>query len=573
MSTPDQGRRRPLVARDHGLALACLAGAAIFYTWPLAADLRGSIPGLSRLTDVTEYVWLVGWMQYALTHHVFPLKTGWLLVPFESELRLGTFCFLQALAAFPLTGPLGIIGAYNTVLIGTLFLNGASAYWLIYLLVRRIAPALLASAAFMLSVAVVWHFVAGRLALPSLWIVVCALILLRALALQPEFWKGILLGCALLAALLSDFQIVLFTALWLAVYFLYLLGTLGRAIFTLKFMTASLIALLIFAVPFLLIYFPALVNARSAGYPVPTLEDAAFYSFRLVDFTDLHDIPFIYGFDFLLAAVAAIALLWRRVEIRFWLAGALFFFVLALGPYLQPTLLPMPFALIKLAPALTQFRTPYRFVMPAQIGLAVTSGFVLEHMLARVSRRTLQAGITAVLFAARVWYTPWVQPFAVQTYPEYAFYHQLASQAGDFSLIEVPFGIRSGLQRIGDGGEAFQYYQHVHGKRLLNGSMARVPSHVFEFYRSHPALLFLAGEPSTSPLDLEQDFADVLAWSNTHYVVVHLSYLRPGQAAGILAFLDGQPALQRLPPEQDIIVYRVTGQPGSFRGRPEWRPY
>jgi hypothetical protein len=328
-----------------------------------------------------------------------------------------------------------------------------------------------------------------------------------------------------------------------------------------QFLFSSAIASVIFAVPFFVVYYPLLVNAP-AGYPVPRPEDVALYSFQLKDFINPSTIPFIYGFDFLAAAIAAVALFRGRGEYRFWLAGALFFLVLSLGPFLQPLELPMPFSLAGLVPALAQFRTPYRLVMPAQIGLAVTAGFALAYLFSRVNFRSVQAGMLAVLFALRVLYAPAVQPFAVQTYTEYVFYHQLASQAGDFSLLEIPFGVRSGLERIGDGGERFQVYQHIHGKRLLNGSMARVPSRVFEFYRSHPVLLFFTGQPMTRPRGVEQDFSDVLIWSKARYVIVHLSYLQPAQAAGILAFLDQQPVLERLADERDIAIYRVRRNAG-----------
>ena len=47
-------------------------------------------------------------------------------------------------------------------------------------------------------------------------------------------------------------------------------------------------------------------------------------------------------------------------------------------------------------------------------------------------------------------------------------------------------GVRSGIERIGSGGEVLSYYQHIHGKPLVNGMIARVPSSVFEAYRASP---------------------------------------------------------------------------------------
>jgi hypothetical protein len=125
--------------------------------------------------------------------------------------------------------------------------------------------------------------------------------------------------------------------------------------------------------------------------------------------------------------------------------------------------------------------------------------------------------------------------------------------------LEVPFGVRSGLERIGDGGEVFQYYQPVHGKPLVGGSMARLPSRVFAFYRSYPSLVFLSGEPASEPLDqLIADFSEVLDWSGAGYVLLHRAFFSSAQAAQVEAFLNHHPHLIREGVEGDVVIYRVS---------------
>ncbi len=51
------------------------------------------------------------------------------------------------------------------------------------------------------------------------------------------------------------------------------------------------------------------------------------------------------GYELALAAVAGVLLLRHDARLRFWLAGALVLFVLALGPELKFTGMPMPFAM------------------------------------------------------------------------------------------------------------------------------------------------------------------------------------------------------------------------------------
>src|SRR5262245_64478239 len=100
------------------------------------------------------------------------------------------------------------------------------------------------------------------------------------------------------------------------------------------------------------------------------------YSFRVADAVDPAVLQHFYGLEFAVAAILA-----RRVSV--WLVGGLMFLLLALGPYLQPTDLPLPFAALSAWPPLAQFRTPYRMAMPAALGLAVVLGVVLARVLGR----------------------------------------------------------------------------------------------------------------------------------------------------------------------------------------------
>ena len=153
-------------------------------------------------------------------------------------------------------------------------------------------------------------------------------------------------------------------------------------------------------------------------------------------------------------------------------------------------------------------------------------------------------------------------PLIVQTYPSYDFYTQVASEPGDFTLLEVPFGVRSGLEQIGSGGEAVQYYQHIHGKRLISGSMSRIPSSVFTFYRQHPSLVFLSGEKTAeNEAELSDDLVTVFRWSEARYVLLHRSFLEEETAEKFERFLDNHPYLNRIAIEDDLVIYQVVDQP------------
>lgn len=529
----------------------------VSYTWPLLSRLTVAIPGRFELTDTTETIWSIGWVYQALSRGENVWYTDRLFVPYGADLRFNVFGLLQGLLAFPLVPLLGGVGASNFVIIITMFLNGISAYFLVSDHIKHTFASLLASVCHMLSLAVVWHFSAGRNALPALWIVSISLLCLKILLDNPSIWKGLLLGCSLIAALLTDLHVTIFTCMWGSFYVVAYYWKNGFRKSFFKLFTSFLIAISMFVSAFCFVLIPSLPSLSGDGFPVPSLDDTASYAFSIKDFVDPQQIPFIYGFDFLLSTVLAVFLFRWQGDYRFWLFGSLIFLVLSLGPYLKPTHIPLPYSLVSVWTPLRNFRTPYRFVIPATIGLTLVMGYVLASLLTKVPARGVAILVGGVIIALQLWYTIRVQPFETQVYPSYAFYQQISNESGDFAVIEVPFGVRSGLDQIGQGGERVQYYQHIHGKRILNGSLARLPTTLFSFYRSHPSLIFFSGDMSVDRSRLSDDFSNVLGWAEARYVLVHRSLMPVEHSQQIESFLDQQPQLQRIGLENDLVIYRV----------------
>ena len=240
-----------------------------------------------------------------------------------------------------------------------------------------------------------------------------------------------------------------------------------------------------------------------------------------------------------------------------WWFGALVLFVLALGPTLKFTGLPMPFALFSWWPPLAQFRVPSRLTIPAVIGLAAVLALLLDHVFRKMRVRHALVLAGAVI-ALRLTLAVAQHPFDTQQYAPSVIYDYLARARNAGAVIEVPVAVRSGLDRIGHGEEFLQDHQLAHGRPIINAMIARLPADVFAFYRGHPSLMLLAGEPVTATdRELADDLTAVIDAIDAGHVVMHRDLMTPGQVARAARLLDTHPRLRPWISEGPIAAYRV----------------
>jgi hypothetical protein len=122
-------------------------------------------------------------------------------------------------------------------------------------------------------------------------------------------------------------------------------------------------------------------------------------------------------------------------------------------------------------------------------------------------------------------------------------------------LLEVPVGVRNGTDRIGVDGEILTYYQPTHGKRLVNGFVARSPLAAIDYYRRSPAFMYLAGEVPP-PGDLTADLHQKIAELGVGYVVVHPNMMKPERVAPTLRLLASVPGLTPIASRPDLVAFR-----------------
>jgi hypothetical protein len=542
------------VTRHDLPAGAVLLIAALAWAAPLVVRVHTHMPGTPDDTDVATMVWNVGWAQRAIETDAALLRSDAVLLPFGADLRAHTYGAFPAMLVSPIAALFGVLTAFNVMLIATLVLNG----WLAYVLCREAGAgrtaALVAGCALMLAGPALDQLQVGRPIFASLWITCAALIAARRLLARPGVAWTMVLGASLVAALFTDLQMLLFTGIWLAWLAAWTVaierGTDRRRA------AAAIAAAAIVAVPLFALIYPGF-SAGGSPLPAPGPEEAVRYSYRWWDYFNPSVMPrAIGGYELAAAAIAGLVLMRRDPRLRWWWFGAAGCLVLALGPTLKFTGLPLPFAAISSLPPLDQFRAPARLTIPAIVGLAVVMALVLDRLFTSMPSRRV-AWIAGAAIALRVTLAIAQHPFHTQSYPVYHTYQRLAEDDEPGAVIEVPFGVRSGLDRVGLG-DKLQYYQHVHGRPIVNGMVARLPAEVFAFYRRHPAVLVLAGEAAdATDADVATDLGNVIDLVGARYVLVHHDLMTPDHEARVDRLLKAYPRLERWRTEGSLVAYRL----------------
>ncbi len=501
-------------------------------------------------------------MRHAIVDlHTSPLQTDRIIAPFGADLRLHTLGLFDALAAIPFAGWLGPVGSLNASIVLTLALNGLCAF----LLARRVlgseGAALLAGVLVEVSPASGFHMAVGRPFFAAVWVVALALLFVMRLADGKRWRDAIGFGAALLVALLMDFQVLMFASMWVGVLAVWLLVTRRSDVLDRRFLARAGAGSLLALVPFVSIWLGPLLAAPARGFPVPTAADTVPYSMSFTDVVSPEIAHATFGLLPPLLALAAIAIAFRDRTARVWLVGGLFFSILVLGAYLRPTTVPLPFLALRSLPGLDQFRTPYRFAVPASLGIAIAGARVLDIVFGRLKRAWAQRMAVAVAVAcvfadARIQTWP-PEPFPGQRYPTPAVYGAIAADPRDGLVLEVPVGFRSGIERFGpDRADTLVYHQLVHGKRLINGMVARLPSGIFAYYRSSPALRVLAGEALRLDGGVRADFDAKIAGLDVRWIVVHRDLIDAATAARAEALIAGRPDFRPIEQTATLAAWR-----------------
>ncbi|MBP7686338.1 MAG: glycosyltransferase family 39 protein [Thermoflexales bacterium] len=535
----------------------------------LMANFTSAMPGVVKLepndtiqpSEFDIFYWNLWWVKHAVFDlHISPLYTNYVIYPFVSPLAGHTLALLWGLVTAPLQDALGLTPTFNLVVLLTFVLAATCMYAFARRHVKSQSVAVLAGVMFAFTPAMVHRASLGHLdKLSIFWLPLVLLLWDKTLESRRWTW-ALVTGVAVWFAWLTDFQQAMWALLLLGPYVIYtsfIRQSKPRGLLAIRLIGVALAA---FIVPALFAPLPQLLAANQLNYPPARLEDTTFFAFPLQNLlTGSDNGDFSIGQLLPLLTLAALPFMRRDGRWWLWLIVALGGLLFALGPYIDfnGTRIELPYALLHRVLG-NQYRTPMRFMTPAVLALTMLIALTLDDLSARLKwdgvRRRAVVVTLGFLF---VFDYRLAEPFPITSMPDYRTYHDIATAPGDFAVLEIPIGVRSGFAVVGRG-ETLQYYAPIHQHPIPSGYLSRLPGEITNIFYFEPLLGALTLSQSLPPqAELDSRLGQLIQDWNIGYVILHTDLLEAGRVRSFQRFLDRQPALERVGDEGALIVYKA----------------
>ena len=243
------------------------------------------------------------------------------------------------------------------------------------------------------------------------------------------------------------------------------------------------------------------------------------------------------------------------------------FAALSLGPFVHVagfnTFVPGPWALLRYVPLIGAARTPTRFAVVAALGAAILFAGALAALGRRYPQR--RAWITATIGIALL-IELWPAPRTLYSAAIPSIYQIIAADPRPVRVLQLPFGIRDGASSVGNFSARYQYYQTLHGKKLIGGYLSRISRRRVGEARSQPTLDALLTMSEGRLISNEQAALvrergpGFIERSKVAYVVIHHTHAAPH----LVDFVVDAWGLKEIAREGPKVLYvpTVGSQPG-----------
>jgi hypothetical protein len=410
----------------------------------------------------------------------------------------------------------------------------------------------------------------------SQWIPFYLLFLLKIFDTpKPPLKYGFLLGLFLLAQALSELIFASFLILFTIAFVMYrILATRGklenanRERFDKSKIENLFIAVVVCVIPMSPILAAMLSDTLTEGdFIQQGLGFSNIFSADLLGFfipSHLH--PF-FGFlesrfsfsylNFMYLGFTALALgilaLWKVKPARIWGIWFAIIALVTLGPTLRVNGaeydLPLPFDVLLEIPFIKGNRYPSRWSVMLTLTLAILVGYGIAYCVLRIAyrkshngtRNTQYAAVFTCVVGLLFLFEHLSTPLPISNLQSPSIYSEIARDAGNFSVMEIPLAWRNGFRVTGSyraDSQApidrifmyAQFFQTTQQHPILNGNTSRNPELKFQYFSETPVLNSLLAIQEGHDIDAATRARDknlaprVLQFFGTQYIIWHAPF-------------------------------------------------
>ncbi|MEW6295028.1 MAG: hypothetical protein AB1467_01890 [Candidatus Diapherotrites archaeon] len=271
------------------------------------------------------------------------------------------------------------------------------------------------------------------------------------------------------------------------------------------------------------------------------------------------------GFTVLSLSIASLFKVDRKKTL-FWAFAALLFFVLSLGPVLQvfgnlsilgskpiyyknfvqslydgessisynrevlkqPGVIPLPYAFLEEFPFTALLRAVHRFALMLMLCLSVLAGFFCARLLKDerkmfgIAKGKLFVFLICVfiLFEFLVIQLPIQSSIVPEKFLEPSFFKEIGSDKENYALIELPYSTIYGSRFSNILNRRYNYYQTIHGKKIVGGFADRLPVEQVNYSKKLPFVRLLLYPELINEENINES-PEILKELKIKYIVIH----------------------------------------------------
>jgi hypothetical protein len=563
--------------------VGALVGASVM-TWPTVVDLKTGMTGHPG-NDTWNHAWGLWWVFHGIVEDGrIPVHTDLLNYPEGGSLFfIDTF---NALVSLPLQAMFGLAVTYNLVVLFALACTIFGGWMLARHVLRDDCCAAVPAVVYGCSAHLMGQSYNGITETVNAgWIPLYLLALLRLME-RPSLRRGLLAGVLMGVCAVSNFYYGLFSVLLSVIVVIHLAitdrgrvrwvqatGALGLA--------AAVSAILVFPV---LSHLAATMGAADAMVSRdPQFVWDSLIRHNISDFISFFrpgknyspDLKAQYGEDLLIVtylgwialilASISIALQRRRRDLTLWISIFIVFFLFSLGPFLhvngeyvqlQGRRIPLPFLpFFEALPIFDRISHPFRFVVPASLGLAMLAGHGARLSLRGFSERSRKGwvGVLVILiFGEILLASPAVWPLPRSDARIPAAYSSLQ---GEGAVLDLPITVPN-LERA-----MYSYFQTEHGMPSPYGLNEPIPRTIWTNRFTRFLIMLESGRAVTLPRHLPDleivTGVELLRAQGYRFIVVHEKLYTRAKARMIETVLSAVLGPPRTFSSDGLVLYEI----------------